>query len=448
MQMNKIKYANFFYWNPSQVLKLALLRARINFSLLQRHNVATYSRFLCVIASKRFLDYKVNTCNGFYLLNPKMFISVVLISLLFSCGRSRNDVSDAIDITENPHLNTITLTRAQFETSGMKLGSLAEKSFARKVKANGFIDVPPERKASVSVKLGGFVKGFTILPGEKVAQGAVLFTLENPDFIQLQQDYLEAKAQLSYLKSDYERQKSLSDDNIASQKNFLKAESDYKVMQAKFSGLRERLKLLSINTAHLEDGNIESTVKVLAPIGGYISKVNITRGAFVSPADVAVEIVNTEHMHVELQVFERDIVDIRKGQPITFFLRGTTAHPHRGEVYLVGQTIENDTRTVNIHGHIDDEDQLTNVLPGMYVEATIDVASNLRKVLPSEAVVSQDDQYFVLVQAATNQEGYSFKKQQVTIGEFNNEWTEIINTVDFKADDVFLVKGAFNLIVE
>lgn len=381
-------------------------------------------------------------------LNHTVLVSTLLITLLFSCNRSGNTGSDAIDITENPHLNTITVTRAQFETSGMKLGSLEEKSFARKVKANGFIDVPPERKASVSVKLGGFVKGFTILPGDKVAQGAVLFTLENPDFIQLQQDYLEARAQLSYLKSDYERQKSLADDNIASQKSFLKAESDYKVMQAKYSGLKERLKLLNINTAQLEEGNIESTVKVFAPIGGYISKVNITRGAFVSPNDVAVEIVNTEHMHVELQVFERDIVDIRKGQPITFFLRGTTTHPYRGDVYLVGRTIENDTRTVNIHGHIENEDQLTNVLPGMYVEATIDVATNLRTVLPSEAVVSLDDQYFVLVRVEDNKEGFAFKKQQVTIGEFNNEWTEIINVADFKADDVFLVKGAFNLIVE
>lgn len=390
---------------------------------------------------------KTNHSKDYWLSNQTRVLYAVLISLLSACGGSGNS-SDAIDITENPHLNTIALTRAQFETSGMKLGSLEQKSFARKVKANGFIDVPPERKASVSVKLGGFVKSFTILPGEKVAQGAVLFTMENPDFIQLQQDYLEARAQLSYLKSDYERQKSLADDNIASQKNFLKAESDYKVMLAKYSGLKERLKLLNINTTQLEEGIIEPTVKVFAPIGGFISKVNITRGEFVRPEDVAVEIVNTEHVHVELQVFEKDIVDIRKGQPITFFLRGSTTHPYKGEVYLVGQTIESDTRTVNIHGHIEDEDQLINVLPGMYVEATIDVATDLRRVLPSEAVVSQDDKYFVLVSVGKNKDDFAFKKQQVTIGQFNNEWTEIINVDDFKTDDVFLVKGAFNLIVE
>lgn len=390
---------------------------------------------------------KINYSRDFWFSKQTGILYAVLISLLSACGDSGSS-SDTIDITENPHLNTITVTRTQFETSGMKLGTLEKKSFAHKIKANGYIDVPPERKASVSVKLGGFVKGFTILPGEKVAQGAVLFTLENPDFIQLQQDYLEAKAQLGYLKSDYERQKSLADDNIASQKNYLKAESDFKVMQAKFSGLKERLKLLNINTTQLEEGVIESTIKVYAPIGGFISKVNITRGAFVGPADVAVEIVNTEHMHVELQVFERDIVDIRKGQPITFYLRGSATNPYKGEVYLVGQTIENDTRTINIHGHIEDEDQLTNVLPGMYVEATIDVATSLRTVLPSEAVVSQDDQYFVLVKVVDDEAGFAFKKQQVTRGEFDNEWTEIINAADFKTDDVFLVKGAFNLIVE
>jgi len=373
---------------------------------------------------------------------------LVLISLFFACGRSGNAVSDVIDITENPHLNSITLTRAQFETSQMKLGSLEQKSFVRTIKANGYIDVPPERKASVSVKLGGFVKNFTILPGDKVTQGALLFTLENPDYIQLQQDYLEAKAQLNYLKSDYERQKSLAEDNIASQKNYLKAESDYKVMQAKYSGLRERLKLLSINTAQLEEGIIEPMVKVYAPIGGFISKVNITRGAYVSPADVAVEIVNTEHMHVELQVFERDVVDIREGQSITFYLSGSTTHPYTGEVYLIGQTIESDTRTVNIHGHIDNEDQLTGVLPGMYVEATIDVETNLRTVLPSDAITSVDDEYYVLIKVKESPEGYAFTRKQVVVGEFNNQWTEIINAADFKPDDIFLVKGVFNLIVE
>lgn len=379
----------------------------------------------------------------------KFFRNAILFlagTLLFSCGG--NTTVENAEAEGPANQDIVLISSEQFDASGMKLGGLEQQPFARSIKANGYIDVPPERKASVSVKLGGFVRNLTILPGDKVAQGAVLFSLENPDFIQLQQDYLEARAQLRYLESDYERQKTLASENIASQKNFLKAESDFHVMQAKYQGLKEKLKLLNIDTRRLEDGIIASTVSVFAPLGGYVSKVNITRGVFVSPADVAVEIVNTEHLHVELQVFEKDMAVIRKGQPLTFNIPGSGAIGYKGEIYLIGKTIDNDTRTVNVHGHIKDESIIQNLLPGMYVEATIDVANDLRMVLPSEAVVSVGDKHFVLVRSARDDSGYTFTRKEVSIGVFNNQWTEILNAPDFKANEVVLIKGAFNLVVE
>jgi cobalt-zinc-cadmium efflux system membrane fusion protein len=380
----------------------------------------------------------------------KWFTSLFLIGitlLLASCGKNGGETAATIDISANPHVDEITVTRAQFDAARMRLGSLEQQSFARLIKANGYIDVPPERKASVSVKLGGFVKSLSILPGDKVTRGSVLFTLDNPEYIQLQQDYLETLAMLNYLESDYERQKTLAGENIASQKNYRKAESDFNMAKAKYQGLQEKLKMLNINISRLEAGTIEPVVNVYAPISGYISKVNITRGIFVASADVAVEIVDTEHMHVELQVFEKDVADIRKGQKIRFRVAGS-AVDHTGEVYLVGKTIESDTRTVNIHGHIDDEDELTGLLPGMYVESTIDVASVQRTVLPAEAVVSVDTLQYVLVLLEETPEALRFKRVEVATGQFNNQWTEITNAASFQPETKFLVKGAFNLVVE
>jgi cobalt-zinc-cadmium efflux system membrane fusion protein len=366
---------------------------------------------------------------------------------LVSCGKKDAESAEAIDISANPHSDEIVLTRAQLEASGMKIGVMEQQAFSRAVKANGYIDVPPERKASVSVKLGGFVRSLSILPGDRVAKGAVLFTLDNPEFIQLQQEYLETTAQLSYLESDYERQKALADENIASQKNFLKAESDYKMAQAKYHGLQERLKLLNVNISRLESGTIEPVASVYSPISGFISRVNITRGVFVASAFTAVEIVDTDHMHVELQVFEKDIADIRKEQNIQFRAMGSST-VHEGNVYLVGKTIENDTRTVNIHGHIHDEEEIEDLLPGMYVEATIQVASVDRPVLPAEAVVALDDKHYVLVLTDETKDSLTFKRAEVTTGLFNNQWMEIVNATDFREGEKFLTRGAFNLIVE
>ncbi|MBX2962220.1 MAG: efflux RND transporter periplasmic adaptor subunit [Cyclobacteriaceae bacterium] len=367
--------------------------------------------------------------------------------MLTACSQQESAPADAIDISANPHVDEIIVTKAQFTTGNMKLGSLEQQAFEKHIRTNGYIDVPPDRKASINVKFGGFVKSLSILPGDRIKQGAVLFTLENPEYIQLQQDYLEIKAQLTYLQSDYERQKALASENIASQKNYLKAESDFRVAKAKLEGFKEKLRMININTERLEKGVIEPVVNVYSPINGFISKVNITRGIFVAPADIAVEIVDTEHMHVELRVFEKDVAEIRKGQKINFQVTGS-AVKHTGEVYLVGRTIESDTRTVNIHGHIHEEEMITDLLPGMYVEAIIDVASVQRPVLPSEAVVSLDDKYYVLKLVNEEKDAYTFQRIEVTVGEFNNKWSEIMNAADFKSTDRFLVRGGFNLIIE
>ncbi len=383
-------------------------------------------------------------------MNYKNFGHTILIStglMLTACSTKESAPAGAIDISENPHVDEIVITKAQFEAAGMKLGLLEQQTFDKHIKANGYIDVPPERKASVSVKFGGFVKTLSILPGDKVKLGAALFTLENPEYLQLQQDYLETRALLTYLQSDYERQKALASENIASQKNYLKAESDYLVAKARLEGLREKLHMISINMERLDKGNIEPVVNVYSPINGFISKVNITRGVFVAPADVAVEIVDTDHMHTELLVFEKDVADIRKGQKINFQVTGSPVK-HTGEVYLVGRTIESDTRTVNIHGHIHEEESISDLLPGMYVEATIDVASVQRPVLPSEAVVSLDNVQYVLVLVKETPDELHFERREITTGQFNNQWTEIANDSSFQPGTKFLVKGAFNLVVE
>lgn len=378
----------------------------------------------------------------------KRYIFFLVLSILIvSCGNKESDSAEALDISANPHTDELAITRAQFEAAQMQVGAIEARTFTRQIKANGYIDVPPDQKASVSVKLSGFVKSVTILPGDRITKGKVLFTLENPEFIQLQQEYLENHAQLKYLQSDYERQKALADENIASQKNFLKAESDYKVAHARVQGLEEKLKMLSVNIKSLEAGTIASVVHVYAPISGYVSKVNISLGVSVSPDEVAVELVDTDHMHAELQVFEKDVVDIRKGQKFLFRTAGSDTW-YDGEVYLVGKTIESAARTVSIHGHIHDEKNVPNLLPGMYLEAIIEVASVERPVLPTEAVVSVDDAKYVLMLLEETPDEFRFKRVEVTVGQFNNQWTEIVNASAIQPNSTFLIRGAFNLVVE
>src|SRR5690606_39046850 len=135
---------------------------------------------------------------------------------------------------------------------------ISMQKFNTVVKANGMFAVPPQNQADVSAYFAGYVKDINLLPGNAVKPGQVLFTIENPEYVQVQQDFLEAQGRLSYLKSDYERQKELMTDNVTSKKVFLKAESDYTVTLAQFQSLKKRLSLMNINPNTLTGETIRS----------------------------------------------------------------------------------------------------------------------------------------------------------------------------------------------
>src|SRR5690606_35259238 len=185
-----------------------------------------------------------------------------------------------------------------------------------------------------------------LLIGNIVKKGEVLVSLENPEFIQMQQEYLEAVEQLAYLKSEYDRQKTLLAERITSQKNFLKAESDYKRNLAIYNGLRKKLRMLNISPENAEKGILTPEATIYAPISGYVTAVNVSIGQYVSPSEIIMEIVNTDHIHVELSVFEKDILNIKKNQEIRFRIPEVSKEYYEAEVYLVGTSIDPKNRTV------------------------------------------------------------------------------------------------------
>jgi len=373
-----------------------------------------------------------------------LFLWVLLVS---ACS-SKDATKENIILDGNNGTSGLVITSTQFSFNGMQLDSLKKKEFSQVVKTTGMFDVPPENKASVSAYFGGYVKQISLLPGQEIKKGQLLFTLENPDYLKMQEDYLVAKGQLAYLKSDYLRQKSLASENVTSQKNFMKAESEFKVTSAKYESLRRNLEMMNINPDKISENNMQSTISVTAPISGFISGVRAEKGMFLNPSDVAVTITNNEHLHIELKVFENDFPEIKIGQVIRFRLQNKPTEPYEAVVHLINKSIDNESRTATIHGHLKKEEQKNSFAPGMYVEAEILTSSRLVNALPEAAVVNIDDKHFVLFQSSSDKETHSFEKREVQVGETQNAYTEISNGNTFNPTDLFLVKGAFNLINE
>ena len=369
---------------------------------------------------------------------------VFLFAGLVSCT-SENKKTDAVDLASESKADVITVTQSQFKSAEMKLGKLSEQVFYHAVQANGIFDVPPENKAAVSAYYGGYVKEIKLLPGQKIRKGHTLFTLENPEYVQMQQDFLEAKGQLAYLKSDYERQKNLVADNVTSQKNYLKSEADYKVMLAKYESLKKKLWLININPNNVTPSNIRSTIAISSPISGFITAVNAIKGMFLKPDDIAVTITNTDHMHLELSVFEKDLLVVKEKQPITFKLQNDTEKKFEATVYLVSKSLDPQKRTADVHGHITNEADEKLFTPGMYVEAEILTSSDTTLALPQDAVINIEDRYFVLVR--NNDKALTFERKEVKVGKSGNGYYEILNHEKLKNSEI-LLNGAFNLIQE
>lgn len=360
--------------------------------------------------------------------------------LLVACGNSEktNETQTERDVVSNQTI----ITKAQFESEQMQLGVITEQEFYQTVKTNGVIDVPPHNKSNVSSFMGGYITKTPLLVGDKVKKGQLLVALENTTFIEIQQNYLEVAEQLNYLKSEFNRQKTLFDENITSQKNFLKAESTYKSTLAHYNGLRKKLQMMNINPASVEQGNISSAINLYAPIDGYVTRINVSNGAYVSPSDIILEIIDTDHIHLELSVFEKDVLKIKKDQDILFKIPEASDEVFNAEVHLVGTTIDDNTRRVKVHGHMDD-DQI-NFIVGMFVDAEILVSKNENWALPKDAIVEHENDYFALVLKNKTDSEYYFEMLKLKIGTQTENFVEVLNSEVLKNQQI-LINGIYML---
>jgi len=370
----------------------------------------------------------------------------LLTIILSSCKNSKEETQ----ITEqgvNLEENVITISKEQFERNGMKLESLSNQKFPDIITASGIIDVPPQGREIISTFVGGYIKESELLIGDTVKKGQALVTIENPDFVEMQQEYLEAAEQLSYLKNEYERQKILFKEQITSQKKYLKAQSLYKTNLAVYNGLRKKLRMLNINTKAVEQGVFTTTITLYASISGSITKINVSKGAYVSPSDVILEIVNKDHIHLELTVFEKDVMKLKKGQVITFKIPEASTSTYKAQVHLVGTSIDSKTRTVKVHGHLHD-DENNNFAIGMFVDAMIEISSKELLAIPEDALVEIDGVPHILIAEKETIKGdYTFKLSTVSVKNKYNGYIAI-DLENSSSNPLILTKGAFSLVTE
>ncbi len=359
---------------------------------------------------------------------------IFLIIIFTSCANKKDvpeEVVSAIDET------SLTLTPDQFKTSGVALGKPETRILSDNISANGKLDVPPQNLVTVSAPLGGFVKSTHLLQGMYVHKGEILVELQDPAYIQLQQDYVEGASQLEYAKAEYERQQTLAKENVNAQKTLQQAKSNFEILRAKVNGLKAKLSIINIKPSELADGNIQETVKLRSTINGYVTDVNVNLGQHVNPSDALFKLVDTGHLHAELYVFEQDIPKLKIDQKVTFNLLNDSKE-RTATVHLIGREISNE-RTVRVHCHLDEEDK--TLLPGMYIKAKIEINAIETQTLPDDAIVNFEGTHYVF----STSDSKTFKMEKVMTGTTQNGFTAV-TFENLKENQSIVLKGAYVLL--
>ena len=327
---------------------------------------------------------------------------ILAIILYFSLRHTEGDGhvhADGETNTEESHseekepttIKEVELNEAQFKASSIELGTFSDKNLSEVIKANGYTKLPPQNQADVSVFTTGIVKTINVMEGQRVSKGQTIATIESPEFTKIQESYLTSKSNLEYLKLEFERQKTLSDEEVNSKKVFQKTKSDYEIERARFNSLQKQL-----NTLHISgNGNSTATVPVIAPISGNITEIYIKIGSNVEAGKPLMNIVDNSKLHVDLLVYEKDLFKVKQGQNVRFILTNQDNTEINGKIFSVGKSFKNETKSVAVHADISNNQQ--KLIPGMYVNALIDAGANTVKALPSEAIIKADGKEFIFV---------------------------------------------------
>lgn len=388
------------------------------------------------------------------IINSSLFIFV----LLFAACSSKKSEETVTESTETHDPNIVEFSQMQYNSVGIKLGNVANTNLSNYIKAAGTIEVPPQQTISITSPYGGYIKTINAIEGKFISKGQVVASIENPEIVQIQQDYMESSSQLSFLKQDLARQEELVKENIAARKSLQRAQSEYNTMTARVEGLKAKLRMININPSSVSRGNFSPRANIYAPQGGYVTKVYANIGKFVSANEVVADLANTSNMLVRVRVFEKDIPKVSIGQTIRFSLTGIEGE-RLAKVFLIGKDIHED-RTVDVLARI--TLPTSNLLPGMFVNAIVELGASATPALPQEAVVQSGGNFYIFIPEANNkqkgtdttnktnestkEQSIRFRMVEVGVGVTENGFTAVRLPAGFNMQSKVVIKGAYDLL--
>jgi len=365
--------------------------------------------------------------------------TIVYFTLFLVCACGVKNPTEEIKADSSIDQNLVTLSEAQLKSAGLQLGKLENKSLSQILRANGTIDVPPQNMISVSMPLGGYLKSSKLLPGMLIRKGELIAMMEDQQYIQLQQEYLTTKSKLIFSQAELERQSELNQTKASSDKIFQQTQMDYDILSITLSSLGQKLRLININPNDITEGNISRTAALYSPINGIVSKVNVNIGKFVNPSDVLFEIIDPSDIHLNLKIFEKDLSKLSQGQKLIAYTNNQPDKKYRCEISLISGDLSSE-RTAEVHCHFEKLDKI--LVPGMYMNAEIEIKSHESQAIPEDAVVNFEGKEYAFIKNSAME----FEMREIQTGVKENKYFEVLNSQAFSGKEI-VIKGAYTLLM-
>lgn len=355
---------------------------------------------------------------------------------LISCGNKKNEETKS---AETKSIDIIKLSPEQVKNTGLESGNPTVKNVKEILQLQGTVTVPPKSVISISIPLGGYVKSTNLIAGMNVQKGQVLAVLEDMQFIELQQNYLMAKEKFELAQNEHKRQKELNANKAASDKVLEQITTEMRTQRITMSSLEQKLNLLGINAKTLNVGNISKTIRVVSPINGLVSKVNINIGKYVNPTDMLFELIDKKDIVLTLNAFEKDVTSLSIGQTVMAYTNASDAKKYAAKIAFINQSLNGD-RAAEIICNVNAYNPV--LLPGLFVNAEVEIENKKALTVPEDAVVRWQGKFYVFTAIGNNQ----FQMNEVKSGVKNEGFTQITSDAISDSSKV-VVKNAYTLLM-
>ncbi|WET68469.1 efflux RND transporter periplasmic adaptor subunit [Sphingobacterium sp.] len=335
----------------------------------------------------------------------KIFIVCIAVTVFYGCGSNESERKGQAEGKEAPKseegheegpVTVAALSVAQIKAVGIVFGGIEEKELTATIKANGLLSVPNNNKANATTLYGGVVKTLNVQLGDNVRKGQVIATITNPQFVQLQEEYVSLASKITLAEQEMARQQELNEGNAGARKNLQAATADFNSLRARKASLQQQIQLMGINPNSVNLSNMRTSLAVTSPINGTVSNVFAKIGSYVDVSSPVIEIVDNSLLHLDLQVFEKDLPLVKVGQLINFQLTNNPDKTYTAKVFTIGSSFENDSKTIAVHSTV--VGSKVGLIDGMNITGMIGVNNVRTPAVPNDAIVEADGKYYIFVE--------------------------------------------------